>query len=116
VRLTESRIARSEQLLVVPTEALTNRQWLLGELLSGSERRRPGWFLDMNIGLVLMVRGCHIFTRTSAAALMFNVVAPLLMLHSRAVMVLRPLQIDTSFTGHFTSLVGSVGRLKIEKN
>ena len=28
VRLTESRNARSEQLLVVPTELLTNRVWL----------------------------------------------------------------------------------------
>ena len=47
-RLTESGNARSEQLLVVPTESLTNREWLPGELLGGSERRRPGWFLDMN--------------------------------------------------------------------
>ena len=46
-RLTESGNARSEQLLVVPTESPTNRQRLLGELLSGSEHRRPGWFLDM---------------------------------------------------------------------
>jgi len=46
-RLTESGNARSEQLLVVPTKSLTNRQRLLGELLSESERRRPGWFLDM---------------------------------------------------------------------
>jgi len=38
MRLTESRNVRCEQLLVVPTELLTNRQWLLGELLSGSER------------------------------------------------------------------------------
>ena len=45
VRLTES--ARSEQLLVMPTESLTNREWLPGELLSVSECRRPGWFLDM---------------------------------------------------------------------
>jgi len=33
-RLTESRNARSEQLLVVSTESLTNRVWLSGELLS----------------------------------------------------------------------------------
>ena len=46
-RLTESGNARSEQLLVVPTESLTNREWLPRELLSGSERRSPGWFLDM---------------------------------------------------------------------
>jgi len=39
--------ARSEQLLVVPTELLTNREWLPGELLSGSECQRPGRFLDM---------------------------------------------------------------------
>ena len=36
-RLTESRNARSEQLLVVHTESLTNREWLPGELLSGLE-------------------------------------------------------------------------------
>jgi len=24
-----------------------NREWLPGELLSGSERRRPSWILDM---------------------------------------------------------------------
>jgi len=43
-RLTESR---SEQLLVMPTESLINREWLSGELLSASERQRPSWFLDM---------------------------------------------------------------------
>ena len=32
---------------MVPTESLTNREWLPGELLNGSECRRPGWFLDM---------------------------------------------------------------------
>ena len=47
VRLTESGNARSEQVLVVATESLTNREWLPGELLSGSELRKPGWFLDM---------------------------------------------------------------------
>jgi len=36
-RLTESGNARSEWLLVVPTELLTNQEWLPGELLSGSE-------------------------------------------------------------------------------
>ena len=41
-RLTRSGNARSKQLLVVPTESLTNRVWLSRELLSGSERRRPG--------------------------------------------------------------------------
>ena len=46
-RLTKSGNARTEQLLVVPTESPTNREWLPGELLHGSERRRPGWFLDM---------------------------------------------------------------------
>ena len=30
-RLTESGNTRSEQLLVVPTESLTNREWLPGE-------------------------------------------------------------------------------------
>jgi len=46
-RLTESGNARSEQLLMVPTESLTNREWLPGELLSGLEHRRPSWFVDM---------------------------------------------------------------------
>ena len=58
-RLTKSGNARSEQLLVVPTESLTNREWLLGELLSGSERRRPSWLLDMNIRLV---KDCLVIT------------------------------------------------------
>ena len=35
------------------TESLTNREWLPGELLSGSERQRPSWFLDMNDLLVM---------------------------------------------------------------
>jgi len=43
-RLTEGRNTRSEQLLAMPTELLTNREWLPGELLSGSKCRRPGWF------------------------------------------------------------------------
>jgi len=47
VRLTES--ARSEQLLVMPTESLTNREWLPGELLSGSECRRLGWIFSYEI-------------------------------------------------------------------
>jgi len=42
-RLTKSRNARSEQLLMMPTESLINREWLSGELLSASERRRPSW-------------------------------------------------------------------------
>ena len=46
-RLTKSGNARSEQLLVVPTELLTSREWLPGELLNGWECRRPSWFLDM---------------------------------------------------------------------
>jgi len=46
-RLTERGNARSEQLLVMPAESLTNREWLPGELLSGLERRMRGWFLDM---------------------------------------------------------------------
>ena len=46
-RLTESGNARTEQLLVVPTESLTNRELLPGELLNGSECQRLGWFLDM---------------------------------------------------------------------
>jgi len=46
-RLTESGNTRSEQLLVVHTESLTNTEWLPGELLSGSECQMPSWFLDM---------------------------------------------------------------------
>jgi len=45
-RLTESGNTRSEQLLVVHTESLTDREWLPGELLGRSEGQRSGWFLD----------------------------------------------------------------------
>ena len=54
-RLTESGSARSEQLLMVRTEPLTNREWLLEELLSGSECRRPGWLLDMKYQTCLLL-------------------------------------------------------------
>ena len=47
VRLTESGNARSKQLLMMPTESLTNREWLTGELLSGLEHWSPGFFLGM---------------------------------------------------------------------
>jgi len=47
MRLTNSGNARNEQLVVVCTESLTNRERQLGELLSGSERRRPSWFIGM---------------------------------------------------------------------
>jgi len=50
-RLTESGNARSEQLNTRGAYRVTNQQSLA--CLSGSERRRPGWFLDMNIRLVL---------------------------------------------------------------
>ena len=43
----------SKQLLMVPTESLTNREWLPGELLSGFERQRPGWFLDTDLFTLL---------------------------------------------------------------
>jgi len=36
-RLTESVNTRSKQLLVMPIELLTGREWLPGKLLSGSE-------------------------------------------------------------------------------
>jgi len=39
-RPTESGNARSEQLLMVPLQSLTDRQWLPGELLSGSEHSK----------------------------------------------------------------------------
>jgi len=47
-RLAKNGNTRSEQLLVMPTELLTNREWLPGELLSGSELRRSSWVLAMN--------------------------------------------------------------------
>jgi len=47
-RLTKSRNARSKQLLVMPTDSLTNREWIPGEFLSWSECWRPSWILDMN--------------------------------------------------------------------
>ena len=31
-------------------------KWLPGELLSGSEHQTPGWFLDMNMRLVISTR------------------------------------------------------------
>jgi len=37
VRLTDSGNTRSKQILVMPTEPLTNLEWLPGELLSGLE-------------------------------------------------------------------------------
>ena len=54
-RLTESGNAGSKQLLVMPTESLTNREWLPAELLSGSERRRPSWFLDVKYQIILIL-------------------------------------------------------------
>ena len=44
-RLTESGHARSEQLNTRGAYRVANQQSLA--CLSGSERRRPGWFLDM---------------------------------------------------------------------
>ena len=58
-RLAESGNTRSEQLLMVPTELLTNREWLPGELLSGSERWRPAWFLDILFSLNLELWNQH---------------------------------------------------------
>jgi len=55
VRLTESGNARSKQLLVMPTDLLTNREWLPGELLRGLELRRPGWFLDIKYHTCLSI-------------------------------------------------------------
>ena len=37
MRLTESGNTKSEQLLMMLTELMTNREWLPGELLSGLE-------------------------------------------------------------------------------
>jgi len=62
-RLTDSGDARSEQLLMMPTESLlTNGEWLPGELLSGSEHRTPGWFLDMKIRLVSSSHKVYLFS------------------------------------------------------
>jgi len=52
-RLTESG---SEQLLMMPTESLANREWLPVELLSGLECQSPGWFLDMKYQTCLYYR------------------------------------------------------------
>jgi len=68
-RLTESGNFRSEQLLVVPTESLTNKQWLLGELLSGSERQRPGWFLDRKYQTCLVNPWCACAVRVTVLGL-----------------------------------------------
>jgi len=46
-RLTKSGNARSEQLNTRGAYRVANQQNLA--CLSGSERRRPGWFLDMNL-------------------------------------------------------------------
>ena len=50
--------ARSEQLLVVSTELLTNREWLPGELLSRLEHRRSGWFLDIKYQKNVQMYSC----------------------------------------------------------
>ena len=47
VRLTESGNARSEQLNTRGAYRVAKQQNLA--CLSGSERGRPGWFLDMNL-------------------------------------------------------------------
>jgi len=47
--------AKSKQLLVMPTKSLTNREWLSGELLSGSKCQRPSWFLDMKYQTCLIL-------------------------------------------------------------
>jgi len=47
MRLTESRNARSKQLLVMHTGSLTNWEWLPGELLSGSECLKAQLISDM---------------------------------------------------------------------
>ena len=44
-RLTNSWDARSNQLLVMPTEQLTNWEWLPGDLLNGSECLKA-WLVD----------------------------------------------------------------------
>ena len=65
-RLTEGGNARSEQLNTRSAYRVANQQSLA--CLSGSERRRPGWFLDMKyqtcslwINLVLLRFDEHIF-------------------------------------------------------
>jgi len=57
-RLTESRNARSEQLLMVPTGSLTNREIMAAR--RGSECRRPGWVLDMNVLTEWDALICHV--------------------------------------------------------
>jgi len=65
MKLTESRNARSEQLLVMPTELLTNGEWLPGKLLSGSEHQRYKMVLDTNINLfqpIISILLCSLFS------------------------------------------------------
>jgi len=40
---------------MMPTELLTNREWLPGELLSGSEHQRPSWFFRQEISDLFLV-------------------------------------------------------------
>ena len=61
-RLTESRNARSEQVLRITTEQLTDWEWLPGEHLNGLEcSGRPGWFLDMEKAKTKrdLLKACH---------------------------------------------------------
>jgi len=59
-RLTKSTNARSEQLLMMSTESLTNREWLPGELLSRSNVKARLVFryeiLDLQLFLSVLKR------------------------------------------------------------
>ena len=62
-RLTESANARSEQLNTPGAHRVTNQQSLA--CLSGSERRRPGWFLDMKYQTCFVQSQAYLYTRKS---------------------------------------------------
>ena len=60
---TESGNARSEQLNTPGAHRVTNQQSLA--CLSGSERRRSGWFLDMKYQTCFVQSQAYLYTRKS---------------------------------------------------
>jgi len=66
-RLTKSGNARSKQLLVMPTELLTNREWLPGELLSGLEHQISDLLITEEDGRLatLSVKNSHRHTQVT---------------------------------------------------
>ena len=67
-RLTESGHARSEQLNTRGAYRVANQQSLA--CLSGSERRRPGWFLDMKYQICFKLKIDRLFLLVRSEDLM----------------------------------------------